>query len=69
MKLNEWLTETRKLNLDLKKLAKHINDGHLTPFFIYEGLKGEDPFIKAKILFKQWNSEVIESSPLIVQCL
>jgi len=53
--LEEWLVETKKLNLSLEELAIHIRAGKTCNFYyVFEKLKGAGSFEKAEILYKHF---------------
>lgn len=70
LKFEEWLEETKKLNLSLHDLQKHINYGYSCDFKnVYSKIPGNDYLEKAQYLFDLWNSEKQSSMPKYVKCI
>ena len=56
LNLEDWLRETKKLNLSKKELAKHLNSPESCKCFeVYDKLKGGNEHEKAEILWNEWN--------------
>jgi len=56
LNLEDWLRETKKLNLSKKELAKHLNSPKSCKCFeVYDKLKGGNEHEKAEILWNEWN--------------
>lgn len=61
--LEDWLRETKKLNLSLKKLTLHIEYGNTCNYKkVYTKLEYEEdsPESRAKCLYQLWNSKLKE---------
>ena len=59
--LEDWLRETKKLNLSLKKLTLHIEYGNTCNYSkVYNKLECEEdsPHSRAKYLYELWNSKL-----------
>lgn len=57
LSLEEWLDETRKLNLSEKELQKHIdNPFKCNKIVHYRKLQGHLSYGKAEILYNKWNN-------------
>jgi hypothetical protein len=59
--LEDWLRETKKLNLSLKKLTLHIECGNTCNYSkVYNKLECEEdsPHSRAKYLYELWNSKL-----------
>jgi hypothetical protein len=61
MNLEEWLSETKKLNFSLSELENHIGSNYTCRFNIYIKLKGKNSLEKARILCNEWNKPEITS--------
>lgn len=55
--LDEWLIETKKLNLSLDELKKYISLKTTCNYEVYSKLKGDCVSDKAKILYDEWNNK------------
>jgi len=67
LNLEDWLRETKKLNLSKKELAKHLNSPKSCKCFeVYDKLKGGNEHEKAEILWNEWNKPEIDKTDFIV---
>lgn len=64
--LEQWLEKTKALNLSLKELITYIGSDVTCDYFvIYKNLNGYLSRDKAKILFDEWNKEVVIEETLL----
>lgn len=67
LNLEDWLRETKKLNLSEEQLEKQIRLGPTCNFdMVYLQLKGLDSDEKAEILWNEWNKPEIDKTDFIV---
>lgn len=70
LSFEEWLEETKKLNLSFYDLQQHVSRGITCNYEnVYVKIPGEGSKEKAEYLFNIWNPQKQSSMPLYVKCI
>lgn len=66
LNLEDWLRETKKLNLNKEQLGEHIYCKYGCNISVFKILNGNTPREKVEILWNEWNKPEIDKTDFIV---
>lgn len=58
LSMSDWIEETKKLDLSIKELWRHLTHSETCNLLVYAGLEGISKD-KARILYNKWNNPVL----------